>query len=374
MREDFYAIIPAGGAGTRLWPISRRNFPKFLTDLTNSGQSMLQETVQRLAPQAAERIVIVTGAAHLPMVRQQLPQIAAENLLAEPSGRDSMAAIGLAAAILQRRHGEVIIGSFAADHHIEDTLAFQGALDSAIAAAAAGYVATIGITPDFPATGFGYIHAQKQLSIPAAQADFPVFAVAEFLEKPEKEIATNYFLSGEYKWNAGMFIARTSVLLAALQRFQPELAAGLNDLAAAWDTPNRAAAIADIWEKLPKIAIDHAIAEPLAKEGGVVTVPVEMGWSDVGDYKSLAEVLAKKAPAAAPGVPLQLPRNAKALVQTLAAPDALIYSAEKPVVVLGIEKAVVVECADVLFVTTQEQAQRVKEVVDNLPAALENLR
>lgn len=346
---SFHAIIPAGGAGTRLWPLSRASAPKFLVDLTGAGRTMLQQTVDRLAPLAGDSITVVTGVAHEAAVREQVPQA---DVIAEISPRDSMAAIGLAAAVIEARDGDTVVGSFAADHLIQDEDAFRTAVRSAISAAEAGYLVTIGITPDYAATGFGYIHATEPTDVPGA------FHVGEFLEKPAQATAEAYLATGEYKWNAGMFISRTSVLLGALERFQPELAAGLREIADAWDTPSRDAVVSRVWPTLTKIAIDHAIAEPLAAEGGVAVVPVEMGWSDVGDYASLRDVLDD---------PVQVaPGGSTQDVLLEDSPGALVYTHSKPIVVAGVENAVVVETEDVFLVTTRENAQQVKNIVGRL--------
>ena len=159
----FWAVVPAGGAGTRLWPLSRAGHPKFLLDLTGSGRSLLQTTVDRLEPLTAERVVVVTGAAHAEAVRAQLPGLGASQVLAEPSPRDSMAAIGLAAAVIERLDPDAVIGSFAADHVIPDQGAFEAVIREAAAVARDGHLVTIGVEPTWPATGFGYIRAGEPL-------------------------------------------------------------------------------------------------------------------------------------------------------------------------------------------------------------------
>src|SRR6476661_197325 len=161
--RGFWAVVPAGGAGTRLWPLSRAARPKFLLDLTGSGRTLLQATVDRLEPLTGERVVVVTGAAHASAVRGQLPGLGAEQVLAEPSPRDSMAAIGLAAAVVERRDPEALIGSFAADHVIPDGDAFRACVEEAAAVAETGLLVTIGISPAWPSTAFGYIHLGGRL-------------------------------------------------------------------------------------------------------------------------------------------------------------------------------------------------------------------
>lgn len=359
----FHAVVPAGGAGTRLWPLSRQGRPKFLHDLTGTGRTLLQGTVDRLVPLVgAAGVLVVTGTRHADAVRAQLPELAGEQVVAEPSPRDSMAAIGLAAALLAERHGpEVVIGSFAADHVIDDLAGFHGAVRQAVAAARAGYVATIGINATEPSTAFGYIRAAAPLGLPEAPG---ARHVAAFTEKPDAQTAADYLATGEYWWNAGMFLVQAGVLLDHLATQLPALATGLRTIAAAWDDPDRRAQVlAEVWPTLTKIAIDHAIAEPVAATGGVAVVPGSFTWDDVGDFASLAPLLA--APAGTDG-PDDGSRTLgdDALVQRIDAPGAVVVPGGRTVTVLGVPDAVVVDTADAVLVTTRAQAQQVKQAVD----------
>lgn len=359
-----HAIVPAGGAGTRLWPLSRRDHPKFLTDLTGCGRTLIQQTYDRLAP-VSESVTVVTGLAHRDAVASQLPELAEGDIIAEPSPRDSMAAIALAAAVIARRAGDVVVGSFAADHLIADVAAFHSALAQAERAAEAGYLVTIGITPDHPATGFGYIQEGQPLAL-AGGCTRGVRHVLRFVEKPDAETAAEYLMGG-YRWNAGMFVAKTSVLLGALERFEPELAGGIAAIAQAYDTADGPAVLAERWPELKKIAIDHAIAEPLAAAGGVAVVPVEMGWSDVGDYASLRDAVGTGAHVA--------PGGAAQPVFAIDSPGALVYTHSKPVAVLGLEDVVVVESEGAILVTNIERSQEVKAIVERISrSGMEEIR
>jgi len=352
----FHAVVPAGGAGTRLWPLSRAGHPKFLLDLTGSGRTLLQATVDRLTPLTGESgVVVVTGVRHAQAVAEQVPGLDGGardgRLLVEPSPRDSMAAIGLAAAVLLERHGaDVVIGSFAADHVIDGTEAFERTVREAVAAAREGYVVTIGITATGPSTAFGYIRSADPLGV----ADAPSARhVAGFTEKPDAETAAAYLATGDYRWNAGMFVVRAAVLLDHLAQQIPALAAGLREIAAAWDTPAREEVLERVWPGLTKIAIDHAIAEPVAAAGGVAVVPGDFGWDDVGDFASLAELL----PAPTLGD--------EASVLRVGADDAFVVpGAGRTVAVVGLADAVVVDTPDALLVTTRAHAQQVKQAVD----------
>lgn len=360
MQQTFYAVIPAGGAGTRLWPLSRRSAPKFLHDLTGSGRTLLQATWDRLAPLTDAQLV-VTGTAHAAAVADQLPDLPLADLLAEPSPRDSMAAIGLAAAVLLARHPDQdpVIGSFAADHAITGTEEFTAAARTAVELARADYVATIGIQPTGPSTAFGYIHLGE--AIPGIAG---AHQVRSFTEKPDADTAADYLATGAYRWNAGMFVVRAQVLLAHLDRLQPALATGLHAIATAWDTPEQQEVLAREWPALTRIAIDHAIAEPVAATGGVAVVPADFGWDDVGDWASLAALL-RPAPGQGGDGARVLGEESRTLIE--GSPGALVVPGSgRRVILLHQPGAVVVDTPDALLVTTTDQAQRVKDVVTGL--------
>jgi mannose-1-phosphate guanylyltransferase len=356
--SSFYAVVPAGGAGTRLWPLSRAANPKFLLDLTGSGRTLLQQTWDRLRP-LVDGVVVVTGTRHAEPVAAQLPELGPAGLLVEPSPRDSMAAIGLAAAVLTQRHpdDDLVIGSFAADHVITEVEAFATAVRTAVAAARRDLVVTIGIEADHPSTAFGYVETADPIAeVPGA------FTAAAFTEKPDAEIAAGYLATGRHRWNGGMYVSRARVLLEHLQRYQPTMHAGLLEIAAAWDTEARAEVAARVWPSLTRIAIDHAISEPLATEGGIAVVPASLGWSDVGDWRSLAELT----PADDGGTRVLGDPH---LVRGLGAEGAMVVPGSgRTVVVLGLPDAVVVDTPDALLVSTRDRAQDVKTVVETLTA------
>ncbi|NCT91109.1 mannose-1-phosphate guanylyltransferase [Cellulomonas sp. APG4] len=352
----FRAVVPAGGAGTRLWPLSRAGAPKFLHDLTGTGRSLLQATVDRLTPLAGpDGVLVVTGEPHVAAVRAQLPGVAPAALLAEPSPRDSMAAIGLAAAVLAEREGDVVLGSFAADHVISGD-GFAGAVREAVEAARAGDVVTVGIRATGPSTAFGYVRAGAPLGRAGAPS---AHRCAGFTEKPDARTAAEYLATGEYRWNAGMFVVRTDVLLGHLARLQPTLHDGLREVAAAWDGPHRGEVLARVWPGLTRIAIDHAIAEPVAASGGVAVVPGDFAWDDVGDFDALARLLE-------PGDDGVRVLGAGAAVLARESDGALAVPGERTVALLGVPDVVVVDTPDALLVTTRARAQQVKEVVDAL--------
>lgn len=358
--ERFIAVIPAGGVGTRLWPLSRAAAPKFLHDLTGSGSTLLRATYDRLQPLAGSRVLVVTGKAHRDAVCRQLPEVQDSDLVLESEPKDSGAAIGLAAAILHERDPDTIMGSFAADQVISPDNLFQEAVMEAIHTAAAGKIVTIGIKPTHPSTGFGYIRSGQELHIdgaPSAQD------VVEFVEKPDEAVAQQYVDSGNYVWNAGMFVAPVALLLKHLEANQPELFQGLQEIARAWDTPSRDEVTARVWPTLPKIAIDYAVAEPAAEAGDVAVVPGTFRWDDVGDFASVGRLNSAKE------VDDVTVLGEGARVFTENSSGVVVTDTKRVIALIGIQDVVIVDTPDALLVTTMANSQRVKAAVDALKAS-----
>ncbi|MCI6531412.1 MAG: mannose-1-phosphate guanylyltransferase [Bifidobacterium animalis] len=389
--DDFYAIIPAGGTGTRLWPLSREAKPKFLFDLLGSGRTLIQSTFDRLAAIAGmDHVCISTGERHVDAVEEQLPEVAPEHIFAEPAPRDSTAAIALATAVLARRHGnDIVVGSFAADHVIRGKVAFVDAVRQAVATARAGYVTTIGIAASRPSTAFGYIHEGESLAARVPDAPDAVL-VERFVEKPNAATAQAYLNTGEYRWNAGMFVMRADVLLDHLHRVKPQLARAIDaiadavieddrDLARAQaeahergenvrETVNpddfhahRDEAMRRYWQGLEKIAFDYAVAEPLSVEGGVAMIPGDFGWDDIGDFNSVAALL--------PSVDernLKILGNTEQVVTLDSAGDIVVPNSERTVALLGVNDMVVVDTPDALLIAPRARSQEVKSMVKTL--------
>lgn len=357
MDDQLWAVVPAGGAGTRLWPLSRANAPKFLHDLAGGGRTLLQGTYDRLEPLVGERLLVVTGVAHQDAVRGQLDALPADQVIAEPSPRDSMAAIGLAAAIIERKDPDAVIGSFAADHVIADPDAFRACVTEAAEVARTGVLVTLGIQPDFASTGFGYI------KLGAALEGFATaHSVAQFVEKPDAATAAEYVASGEYRWNAGMFVARASVILDLLAVEHPELARDLRLIAA--DPDEFEQRLDELWSGLTKIAIDHAIAEPAAAAGKVAVVPGSFGWEDIGDFEALDGLLA----AVTPGAGVRVLGDAGQVIAQNST-GLVVAGTGRTIAVLGLDDVVIVDTGDALLVTTTAHAQQVKSVVEELKAS-----
>lgn len=354
----FYAVIPAGGSGTRLWPLSRAENPKFLHPLTGTPDTLLQATIDRLAPLAAsDTTYVVTGSAHAAAVARQASDLPDGNILVEPSPRDSCAAIGLAAAIIARRDPAAVMGSFAADHLVRDGGTFVRVLREAIVGAEQGLLMTVGIQPTHPETGYGYLQCGGPID------GGPIRRVEKFKEKPSHDVATVYVDSGRYLWNASMFVWRVDVFLAELARQQPALHEGLMRISEAWDTTRQEDVLADVWTTLPKISVDYAVMEGAAAAGLVATVVGDFGWNDVGDFDTLGEVLT----ADAFGNVIVAPVGGK--------PDIIFKDTEGTVVVphsgrlvavLGMSGVIVVDTEDAVMVCPRDRAQDVKALVDEL--------
>ncbi|PFH52076.1 hypothetical protein AMATHDRAFT_57915 [Amanita thiersii Skay4041] len=352
----FYVVIPAGGAGTRLWPLSREGHPKFLLDLTLKGRSLIQATWDRLLPlSSASRTTVVAGPSHVKSIREQLPDLLPHNLFCEPGPKDSMAAIGLAAAILAKRDPHAVIGSFAADHMISGDDAFLSAVAEAVEVAQKDYLVTIGIAPSHPSTGFGYIRLGDKLGFKDAPN---ARLVSSFKEKPDARTAASYIATGAYRWNAGMFVTKATFLLELLKEYKPTLHNGLLKIAEVWDDESaRQLVLNDVWSSLEKIPIDNAVAEPAAAEGRVAVVPATFGWDDVGDFSSLADLLPAEA-----NQPRVLGEGSLVLTEQVAG-GIVVPGSGRLIACLGVDDLVIVDMPDTLLVTTRARSQEVKRLV-----------
>lgn len=354
---DFFAVIPAGGVGSRLWPLSRADEPKFLHDLAGTGHSLLVDTWNRLEPIAGENIVVVCGVAHKKTVRRELPDLDKVNLVLEPSPKDSTAAIALAAAIIAKRNPDAIIGSFAADHVITDERRFAKAVREAIATARDGFIVTIGIRPTEPSTAFGYIEIGEALAVDGAPH---AHRAMTFTEKPKVDVATTYFDGDRHLWNAGMFIAKASVLLDELRANRPDVAGPIEAIAEAWDTRHRDDVVDANWNLIPKVAIDYAVAEPAAEHGKLAVVPGEFRWDDVGDFAALARLHNQ----GRSNVLATLGENTRVLNE--GSSGVVVSQSKRLISVVGVKDIVIVDTDDALLVTNAANAQRVKNIVESI--------
>ncbi|MCE5269113.1 MAG: mannose-1-phosphate guanylyltransferase, partial [Planctomycetaceae bacterium] len=282
-----YAVVIAGGSGTRLWPISRGGEPKQLVPLID-GRSLLELSMSRLDGfLPPERCFVCAGMAHAEAVRKVLPKLTEAQYLGEPCGRDTLNALGFSAAVLARRDPEAVLGVFTADHVIEPIAEFQKIVDRAYAFAEqhAEALVTFGVTPTGPAVGYGYLELGDECGSTARR-------VRVFREKPDLETAKQYFQAGpeRFLWNSGMFVWRAATLLDCIRRYVPETHAGLMRIADVWDTPRRQAVLAEVYPTLKKISVDYAVMEPASRDPAVTVaaVPLTIRWLDVGSWPTLA--------------------------------------------------------------------------------------
>ncbi len=349
--QSFYAIIPAGGSGTRLWPLSRANKPKFLLPLPGP-RTMIQETVHRLKPitDPTDRYII-TGAAHAAAIARQVPEIPDEQIIIEPTARGTGPAIGLGVAIAARRDPDAITGSFAADHVVEQPEAFIDTVKAAIEVAREGYLVTIGIPPGHPETGYGYIRSGTSIG---QFNGLPAYKVVEFKEKPDLPTAKNYVESGEYLWNASMFVWKASTLLEEMHRWLPDVYSALERIADVWNTPSRETTFARIWPSIESVTIDHGILE---RSDRVAVVPGDFGWSDLGDWHGLGELLS-----------LNDEQNAVVGCDVIGidSHDTVVYGNNRTVALVGVDNLIVVDTPDVILVCNRSRAQSVKDIVEAL--------
>lgn len=350
--EHVHVTILAGGSGTRLWPHSRRSRPKQFLNLVGQ-QSMLVDTVERVLPLVPlERIHVLTGPEHAPLVAEQLPDLPPDNIMVEPSPKGTAPCLGLAALRLFRRTGrphDVMI-SLHADHVVQREDRFRDALRAAAAVARNGHIVTIGIIPAYPETGFGYIERADPLP-PAANQD--AFRVARFTEKPPLERAQQFVASGRFYWNTGYFAWTLGGILDEFRRSLPEVYAHLERMSPADD---RAPAL-DAWEAITPITIDVGIME---RANDLAVIPCDLGWSDIGGWASLHDIL---------------PGNAEGNVVAdgtrhvgIDTANCLIQGTDRLIATVGLEGMIVVDTGDALLVLPKSRAQDVSALVRELRA------
>ncbi|MBE2252505.1 MAG: NTP transferase domain-containing protein [Myxococcus sp.] len=344
-----FPVIMAGGSGTRFWPLSRTAKPKQFLPLA-TARPLIVETLARLKGLAPPKhAYVVCGAVHAPMVKKALPSLPKQNVIVEPQARNTAPAIALATAHVAHVDPQGVVIVIPSDQHVADVAAFQASLDEAIAVARGGHIVTLGIHPTRPETGYGYIQVGEPMSGNTRR-------VSRFAEKPDRPTAEQYLVSGEYLWNAGLFVFRADVMLEAFKKHMPELSKALEVVRGALGTKKEAATIAREFPKMPATSIDYGVAE---KAENIAVVPSNCGWSDVGSFNALSEVR-----------PLDANGNV-----SLGGPNFLIDSAGcvvvgqgKPIAVVGMKDVVVVDAGDAMLVMPKDKSQDVRKVVEALKA------
>lgn len=353
MIENYYAVIMAGGEGSRLWPLSRHSRPKQMVQLGND-RTLFQVAVDRLrAVFPLERVYVVTVAEQAEKLRVQVPEIPEENYLLEPMPRGTASVVGLAAVALRKKNPQAVMAVLAADHLIQNVDYFRRLLLQGYRLAQDGYMVTLGIRPTYPATGYGYVQRGARLY----GYDFVAYEEKRFKEKPDLETARRFLEQGDHDWNSGMFIWGLDRIWEAMRAFMPDLVDKLNEIQAAWDTPSQNEVLNAVWPSIRPQTIDYGIME---KADRVAVLPAaDLGWNDVGSWESLFEVFS---PNSDGNITLDADHLGVDTKNSLIVSDGT----GRLIVTLDVEDLIVVDTDDALLVSSRKSAQRVKEVVNKL--------
>jgi mannose-1-phosphate guanylyltransferase len=354
MYENYYAVIMAGGGGTRLWPLSRKSRPKQMLSI-GQDRSLFQVAVDRLQGVfSSDRIYVVTVEEQAAGLQKQCPEIPVENFLQETMPKGTASVVGYAAAILVKRDPNAVMAVLTADHIIGNLKLFQQILTSAYQVASEDYLVTLGVTPTYPATGYGYT---RRGELVGRYQDLDVFQVQEFTEKPTLPEAERMFSSGEYAWNSGMFFWRAEVILNEISRQMSELSSQLEIIAEAWGTPAQDNVIRKVWPDIKPETIDFGIMENADKVAVIPAAGLE--WNDVGSWEAIFDVL----PADEDG---NISRGGEHI--SLDTSGTLIFTADNPrtVVTIGARDLIVVDTGDILLICDRGRTQEVRQIVKRL--------
>ncbi|HEY9611946.1 mannose-1-phosphate guanylyltransferase [Allocoleopsis sp.] len=343
MDKSLIPVILAGGKGERFWPLSRKHRPKQFLSLDGSGKSLLQATADRLSELAgsSEKLWVVTSAQLAQGVREQLPDLLEKNVLAEPEGRDTAPAVAWSTLEIARTYGEdAVVAFFPADHWIEDQQAFQDTIQAAAELASKeDAIVTLGITPNHPSTGYGYIEQGEQTG---TFGGLPVYKVTRFTEKPDRATAEQFLATGRFSWNSGMFIFRAGVVLNELRTYSPEIIDPLEEKGV------------EAYHQLPKKSVDYALME---KTQLAYVLPASFGWDDLGDWNAIERLLKGDAPN------VELAKHVG-----MDTKGAILYASDNDevIVTIGLEDVVVVRDRNVTLIVKKDRTQEIKQVVKTL--------
>jgi mannose-1-phosphate guanylyltransferase len=350
-----YPVIMAGGSGTRFWPLSRRDRPKQFLALAGD-EPLLADTVARLPPLARPAdIHVVCGPSHAAAARRMLPALPAGNFIVEPCARNTAPCVGLAALHVAAKDAKGVMAMLPADHHVARPKAFREALAAAAGLAAQGVVATIGIRPSRPETGYGYLKVGPRLAARGrGKGSGPARKVERFVEKPDLVTAGRYLADGGYLWNSGIFAFRADVILDEIRRAMPVLGEQLAVIQASLGTPAYKRTLRRVFPDCPSISIDYGVME---KSKRIAVVPADFGWSDVGSFAALPDVRkTDRAGNVAEGDAIVVDGHN----------DVVVAAGGRPVVVVGIDDVVVVDAGDAVLVCRRDRAQDVRKAVEEL--------
>jgi len=350
MFEHYYAVIMAGGEGSRLWPLSRQSRPKQMVQL-GSDRTLFQVAIDRLrAVFPPERIFVVTVAKQAEELRSQCPEIPEQNFMLEPMPRGTASVVGMAATMLAHIDPQGVMAILAADHLIQNVTYFHLLLSEAHTLAEDGHLVTLGIRPAYPSTGYGYIQRGAQVS----GYPFLVYRVQKFKEKPDEETARQFVASGDHDWNSGMFVWRVDRILEEVHRHMPELTSKMETIDQDWGKPTFGETLNSVWPTIKPETVDYGIME---KADRVVVIPAgDLGWNDVGSWESMFEVFV-------PGENGNIVMDAEHL--TLDTTNSLIVSdhTDRLIATLGVNDLIIVDTQDAILVSSRKYAQKVKEIV-----------
>ena len=345
------AVIMAGGRGERFWPKSRGNYPKQFLSLTKDGETMIQKTVKRLLPMVAmDDVFVVTNVNYAALVKEQLPQLPEENILLEPCARNTAPCIGLAAAVIRKKYGEAMMLVLPSDHLIRYEDMYVDTLRQAVAVAEKDQnLVTIGITPTYPETGYGYINFERDTDLGMAG----VYRVERFVEKPDLETAKQYLASHRYLWNSGMFVWKTSSILHNIQTLMPDIYEGLERIEAAVGTEQYDTVLETEYHAFRSESIDFGVME---KAENIYTLPGSFGWDDVGNWLAVERINSTN----------EYGNYIEGDVITIGTERSTICGGKRLIAAVGVEDLIVVDTDDAVLICAKDSTQDVKKVIENL--------
>lgn len=351
------ALIMAGGRGERFWPKSRRNLPKQFLSLTEDSRTMIQLTVERIAPLVAlDDVFVATNESYKPLVRGQLPGLPEKNILCEPVGRNTAPCIGLGAAHVQKKYTDAVMIVLPSDHLIKNNSLFAQTLKNAVSLAEQGEnLVTVGITPEHPETGYGYIKFDSEKN-----ADFGAFRVERFVEKPDLEKAKEYVASGEYLWNSGMFVWKAGTILERIKEFSPDTHSGLMKIKDSIGSGDYEKILRETFSAFTSESIDYAVmektAKPSVKNTAVFTIPGAFGWDDVGSWLALERLR-------------RADESGSVVEGNVVAVDSscnIIQGGKKLIAAVGVKDMIIVDTEDAILICQKQSAGRIKGVLETL--------